>query len=363
LEGSSDVFLKGSNMTSQSDNYPFITVCMPVRNEADFIAETLIQLLTQDYPANRFEIIVADGESSDNTRRIVEIISRKFPQVLLRNNPKRLSGAGRNVCFAEGRGDIFLVVDGHCYVPSANLFKNVVECFEKSDADCLGRAQPLDPPKLTPFQKAVAAARRSRIGHSSDSLIYSGCEGFVSPRSNGAVYKRSLIEKVGRVDEAFDACEDVEFNCRVERAGLKTYMSPCLTIKYYPRSNLPALFKQMVRYGRGRYRLIAKHPGMFSFNIMVPPLFVIGLFLLPFLLIRGRLPALAGLGTLGIYLLMLFGTSISIALREGAFVLPLLGPIFFTIHAGIGYGFLKEALGCLLNGWKKCVCRQGRASA
>ena len=240
-------------MSSSDKILPFITICMPVRNEARFIEDTLIQLLAQDYPKDRYEIIVADGESDDGTQEIVQRIAKLYPQIILKNNPKRLSGAGRNIGFKAGQGDIFLVVDGHCYIPTGKLFKNIVDCFEKSGADCLGRPQPLDPPDITDFQKAVALARKSRIGHGGDSLIYSDYEGFVSPVSHGAVYKRHVFEKIGYVDESFDACEDGDFNIRVEKAGLKTYMSPTIAIKYYPRESISVAFETngaaMVRAG------------------------------------------------------------------------------------------------------------------
>jgi len=44
------------------EKVPFITVSMPVRNEEKFIEEALHQLLNQDYPVDRYEIIVADGK-------------------------------------------------------------------------------------------------------------------------------------------------------------------------------------------------------------------------------------------------------------------------------------------------------------
>ena len=39
-----------------SDLVPFITVVVPVRNEARFIARTIEQLVDQDYPGDRFEV-------------------------------------------------------------------------------------------------------------------------------------------------------------------------------------------------------------------------------------------------------------------------------------------------------------------
>ncbi len=46
----------------------FITVIMPVRNEAKFIERTLTQLVAQNYDPERFEIVVVDGQSTDGTR-------------------------------------------------------------------------------------------------------------------------------------------------------------------------------------------------------------------------------------------------------------------------------------------------------
>ena len=43
------------------------------------------------------------------------------------------------------------------------------------------------------------------------------------------------------------------------------------------RGSTTALFRQMVRYGRGRVRLLRKHPETFSIKGFIPALFVVGL--------------------------------------------------------------------------------------
>ena len=55
-----------------TDQHPFVSVIIPVRNEAAFIARTLDRILNQDYPQDRLEVIVADGMSDDGTREILE---------------------------------------------------------------------------------------------------------------------------------------------------------------------------------------------------------------------------------------------------------------------------------------------------
>ena len=75
--------------------WPFITVTMPVRNEEKFIKDTIDQLLNQEYPIDKYEIIVADGLSTDSTRDIVSEISANHPNVILKNNPGQHPSSGR----------------------------------------------------------------------------------------------------------------------------------------------------------------------------------------------------------------------------------------------------------------------------
>lgn len=336
-----------------SGHIPFITVVMPVRNEARFIADTVGQLLAQDYPHDRLEILVADGMSDDGTRDIVDRIAQEDERVRLLDNRELRSSAGRNVGFRVGRGDYFLVVDGHCHIPDNQLLRHVADCFERSGAHCLGRPQPLDPPDLSPFQRSVALARASRLGHGGDSLIYDDYEGFASPVSNGAAYRREVFERVGYVDEDFDACEDVEFNHRVEEAGLKAYTSPKLTVRYYPRENLSALVGQMRRYGRGRTRLYRKHPSLLSLSALVPACFAGGAAAFAALL---SLDLLFGLSTflafvfsaLGLALLayaVLVGLATVRICREHGWIHALRLPlVFLAVHGGLGLGMWEEFL-------------------
>src|SRR5207253_1730761 len=76
--------------------WPFVSVVVPVRNEAAFIRDTLLQLLTQDYPADRFEVLVADGRSTDATRAVVAELQTRWPNLRLLDNPRLWSSAGRN---------------------------------------------------------------------------------------------------------------------------------------------------------------------------------------------------------------------------------------------------------------------------
>ena len=53
---------------------------MPIRNESSFIERSLGAVTAQDYPAEKLEVLVADGRSTDATRERVIDLGRRTPQ-------------------------------------------------------------------------------------------------------------------------------------------------------------------------------------------------------------------------------------------------------------------------------------------
>jgi succinoglycan biosynthesis protein ExoA len=324
---------------------PFISVIVPVRNEEAFIGDTLAQLLGQHYDSDRFEVLVADGRSTDSTRSIVMAWKREYSNLHLLHNPAGWSSAGRNVALQAARGELIVLVDGHCQLNNLDYLTTMAETFARTGADCLGRPQPLDVTGAAPVQQAIALARSSRLGHHPASHIYSSEEGFVPPESVAVAYRRSVFRTVGLFDEAFDACEDVELNHRVARAGLRCYFTPQVKVHYFPRQSLGGLFQQMVRYGRGRVRLLRKHPDTFTVPGFLPAAFLAGVFLGPLLSLLSSTLAWTYFGVLATYVLTVLLTSLTLSLRQGKpRLMPLLPLVFLMIHVGAGTGIWREIL-------------------
>ncbi len=322
-----------------------ITVIMPVRNEAKHIERTLAQLVEQDYDRQRFEIIVVDGQSSDGTPERVAKFAERYKNVRLYTNPRRLGSAARNIALRHARGDVVVIVDGHCELEDNRYLAKLASAFDRSGADCIGRPQPLDVAGATALQRAIAAARSSRLGHHPDSYIYSSREGFVPAKSVAVAYRRSVFEQLGPFDERFDACEDVEFNHRIDRAGLRCYFTPDAAVHYAPRDSLGGLFRQLVRYGRGRVRLFRKHRDAFSWGMMPPAILVGGL-------VVGLVPCLFSSAAVAAYVVAVAVYAITISLSAAAIafrngngrLLPSVSLVLVTIHVACGTGVLREAI-------------------
>jgi len=327
-----------------------ISVIMPVRNEAKYIEKTLSQLVAQDYDFELFEILVADGESTDGTPDLVEKFAERHPNVRLFRNPKCLGSAARNVALQHAKGEIVVIVDGHCEIEDNRYLRRLADAFKRSGADCVGRPQPLDVSGATALQRAIAAARSSWLGHHPDSYVYSKEEGFVPAKSVAVAYRRAVFDKVGVFDDRFDACEDVEFNHRIDRAGLRCFFTPEVAVRYYPRETLRGLFRQMVRYGRGRVRLARKHPETFSWRAFLPLAFFVGAIAgLPLCFLANWL-AMIYLSVLACYAAAILLASCVMTLQEkDARLLVWLPVVFLTLHLGSAAGLFVE----LCNGFKR----------
>lgn len=333
----------GGSAEEASAAVAFISVVMPVRNEALFIADTLRALVSQDYPSDRMEILVVDGQSDDGTQDIVRRFASNYNCVRLLHNPKRWSSAARNIGVRNSTGEVITIIDGHCDIPGNQYLIDLARAFSESGADIVGRPQSLSVKNATPIQQAIAIARASRLGHHPDSFIYSSQSQFVPAASVGTAYRREVFERIGFFDEAFDACEDVDFNTRADFAGEKCYFTKDVEIRYYPRASLLGLFGQMTRYGRGRVRLARKQPTTASFKSFLPGLFVAGLIVGPLAAAFHSVLAFTFMAVVVTYVLIVAVTSGWLAICNRKLGLWWrLQLVFATVHVGAGWGILKE---------------------
>lgn len=329
----------------------YLSVIIPVRNEEKYIVATLSALAQQDYPKDRVELLVVDGMSTDKTIEKIKHFMKENPetQITITENPGLLSSRARNIGAKKANGTLVAIIDAHVYIPNDLLFKNMETMKEQTGALALSRPAPLDVPEIkSGMAYWIAQARKSKLGHSKRSFIYSDFEGFVDPVSSGFAYDRKVFQDVGYFDESFDAAEDVEFHHRLKETGIQAYTSPKFLIYSYPRNSLRELFKQQTRYGEGRARFIGKHRSGFTLETLIPT----GIFLyfssIPFaLLLSDRAPVLFVVYIFPalVYLMILFatGTSAAVSLKKPV------GGVFITLailvtHLGLGWGFLKSVL-------------------
>lgn len=315
---------------------PFVTVVMPVRNEASAICESLAAVLVQDYPNDRFEVILADGMSEDNTRALV----REFSigrDVRIVDNPERIAPTGLNAAIRCARGDVIVRVDGHCIV-RPDYLRNCVALLREHA--CPGVGGPIETIGKSTWAAVIASAMSSRFGVGGsafrtvkDRVIWAETVPFPA-------YQRRVFEEVGLYDEELVRNQDDEFNARIRKAGGRLLLSPLLESKYFSRSTLRSLWRQYFQYGVWKVRVLQKHPRQMSVRHFLPAAFVIVLLLLAAVAPFHAAGVWGLVALLGTYAAACATAAVAIGSRTRMRHALLLPFAFIALHFGYGIGFL-----------------------
>ena len=258
-----------------------VTLIVPIRNEQDHIAACLRSIREQTYPAELLEVIVVDGESSDQTRRIVLEEAGDDPRIRLIPNPARSTAEGFNLGIQHASGTYVGQVSGHSSLPPEYVAA-AVEALDRTAAWSVGgrvvrRA-------TTPMQHAIAVATSSPIGVGDSTHNYATQAGWVETVFPG-FWRRDVFDRIGLLDPQMVVNEDNEFSLRIRRAGGRIWYEPAIGVEYTPRSSLAALFKQYRGYALGKMRVLRKHRGGLGVRHFVPAIWLL-------LLVAGGVAAL-----------------------------------------------------------------------
>ncbi len=312
----------------------WVSIVMPVRNEAAFIARSLRSVLDQDYPSDRMEIFVVDGCSEDDTTSKVRAIAGDEKVTVLRNE-KRIVSAALNSALEQTRGEVIVRVDGHCEIPS-DYVRRCVEGLESSGADNVGGLQRAVGTGMV--GRAIAAAMNSAFGMGGARFHFARRSGWVDTVYLGA-FRRDVFDRIGSFDEAFHRTQDSELNFRLRRAGGKIWLDPTITVRYHCRPSLRALWRQYHAYGIYKIAMMQKHRAVPAARQLVPPVFVLAVASSIAMMAATR-DVRWGVVVLGPYAVANVVASAWAARNDGAalFALP---AAFATMHVAWGTGFLR----------------------
>jgi glycosyltransferase involved in cell wall biosynthesis len=319
-----------------------VTVIMPIRNEAAFIARSLGAVLDQDYPAERLEVVIADGMSTDATREVVRSLADARPAIAVRivDNPAQIVPTGFNRALAVARGDIIVRVDGHTII-APDYVSECVAALRRSGADNVGGR--MDPVSEGTFGRAAAQATASRFGVGGARFHYSDIEEWVDTVYMGA-WPRTVFQNIGLFDEEQVRNQDDEFNYRLLSRGGRILLSPRIRSLYYNRSTPRSLWRQYFQYGYWKVRVMQKHPGQMRPRHFVPPAFVatvgLGVLLAPVSSIFAKVL----LAAVGSYISASIVASVIVGWGEPLAQAVMLPVAFATLHVSYGLGFLAGLL-------------------
>jgi glycosyltransferase involved in cell wall biosynthesis len=231
-------------MLEQPDFSQFVSVIIPVFNDAERLKSCLLALENQTYPKNLYEVIVVDNGSDES---IEEIVS-EFAQVKPTYEASPGSYAARNKGISLAKGEILAFTDSDC-IPAADWVENGVKNL-LSTPNCGLVAGRIDlffqnPDKPTPVELYENIA----MDFPQERCLKQSHYGVTA----NLFTSKYVIDSVGCFNANLKSGGDREWGQRVFAAGYKQIYADNAFVAHPARRSFSELSKRVARLAGGRH--------------------------------------------------------------------------------------------------------------
>lgn len=248
--------------------YPMVSIMVPAHNESKVIGRTVESLLNFDYPKDKYEIIVVNDNSSDNSHQILADIQHRYPdrRLIVLNTDHITGGKGKsnalNLGFEKASGELLAIYDAD-NTPERDALRYLVSeiVHDEKLGAVIGkfRTRNKNVNLLTRFIN-IETLSFQWMAQAGRWQMMKLC---TIPGTN-FIIRRSIIESIGGWDPDAIA-EDTEISFRIYLMGYAIKFIPhAVTWEQEPQT-LKVWFKQRTRWVKGNiYVLIKNLPLLFS---------------------------------------------------------------------------------------------------
>lgn len=238
---------------SKTDNdfEPFVSILIPAHNEESVIADTISNILALDY--DKYEIIVINDRSTDDTAIELEKLARKYPDKFRYFSRDKDAFPGKsavlNEALAISKGDVICVFDADARV-KPDFLKKLLPYLADQDVGAVQSRKVIsnkDINFLTRCQNNEYALD-THFQRGRDSI-----QGAVELRGNGQLIKKEALIDVGGWNN-FTITDDLDLSTRLH---LKNWdIRLCFDTEVYEEGVLSfyPLLKQRRRWMEGSIR-------------------------------------------------------------------------------------------------------------
>ncbi len=249
-------------MDEELESYPFVSILVPAHNEAVVIKKTVISLLELDYPNDKYEIIVINDNSSDNSKDVLENLQKTYygRNLIVINTDNIIGGKGKsnalNIGLQKSQGEILAVYDAD-NTPDKNALKYLVQTLIKDNklGAVIGkfRCRNKDVNLLTNFVN-IETLTYQWMAQAGRWYMLKLC---TIPGTNFVV-RREVMEKMGGWDTKA-ITEDTEVSFRIYRMGYKIKFMPLAVTYEQEPQTIKVWFKQRNRWAKGNIYVVIKN--------------------------------------------------------------------------------------------------------
>ena len=134
------------------NNFPKVSFIMPTLNAGALLDNVLSSITRQTYPRDRYEIILADAHSTDQTRAI----GKKFGALILDDNGKNME-EGKRLALQHATGDYIVFVDADNEITHPDYIELAVKALIAQPQALGVEGYYLPSPKMSSFCAYITA--------------------------------------------------------------------------------------------------------------------------------------------------------------------------------------------------------------
>jgi glycosyltransferase involved in cell wall biosynthesis len=245
----------------------YISVVIPSRNHGDRVEKPLRAIMDQTLPADRYQVIVVDNGSTDNTAQIVDSLAAEASHVHRIFEPVVGKATARNRGIRESSGEIVLFMDDDILVLRDHLERHMAHHSGTSETIAvLGTVQDVSrihPSWLEDYIRTrpwMIAPQRT-----------AGLIPLHLATGNASVARRALEE--ARIegadppcyfDPVFEMRQDGELGYRLGKVGVQIMLASDIICYHDHPRGLEAVLRRSHRAGYATAQLFQKHPELVS---------------------------------------------------------------------------------------------------
>ena len=244
------------------EEYPTVSILVPAHNEALVIVRTVRALLNMEYPVDRYEVIVINDNSTDDTAEKLEELQREFPDrrlIVISTGPE-VGGKGKsnalNIGFSVSTGEVIAIYDAD-NTPESDALAILVENLMEDDkiGAVIGkfRTRNRNASLLSRFVNIETLAYQC-MNQAGRYFFFKLC---TIPGTN-YVIRRKLIEEIGGWDtKALSEATEISF--RLYRMGYYIKQMPLAVTWEQEPHLLSVWFRQRTRWAKGNIYVLVKN--------------------------------------------------------------------------------------------------------
>jgi glycosyltransferase involved in cell wall biosynthesis len=315
-----------------------ISVVVPCRNESKYIAECIDAIFKCELADNsELNVFIVDGMSDDGTRQIVLDLMENYPFLHLIDNLNLLTPFAFNLgIHAGGKVDYVQIVGARHILSSNYLLKSIQRIENDSTVWCVGGK--IINEFINETGQVISKAMSTSFGMGIGNFITLNESGFTDTVTS-PMYPYWVFDKIGFFDEELIRNQDDDFNYRIKKAGGKIFFDNELSLKYYVRGSYKSLSRQFFQYGYWKVFVNKKHKAVTTLRQVVPPFFVLYIFLWLISLFGGKyIFILSSIPLLGYISLNFY---FSIKFKDQKVKWFAIFKTYLILHVFYGLGYLK----------------------